>query len=57
MTDAMKSARMSLPRVQPIAPTWRREPFDHPEWVFDMKYDGYRSLCYIERRRNRLIPT
>ena len=46
---------MPLPRVQPIAPTWRKEPFDHPDWLFEMKYDGYRALCFIEQRRNRLI--
>jgi hypothetical protein len=48
-------SEMPLPRIQPIAPTWRKESFDDPEWVFEMKYDGYRALCYIEQRRNRLI--
>ena len=38
---------MTLPRVQPIAPTWRKEPFD-PDWLFDLKYDGFRALYYIE---------
>jgi bifunctional non-homologous end joining protein LigD len=42
---------MTLPRVQPIIPTWRREPFDDPEWLFDFKYDGFRGLCYIEQGR------
>jgi hypothetical protein len=46
---------MTLPRVQPIAPTWRKEPFDDPDWLFDFKFDGFRALCYIEQRRNRLI--
>ena len=46
---------MPLPRVQPIAPTWRMEPFDDPDWLFEMKYDGYRALCYVEPRRDRLI--
>src|SRR5262249_21388161 len=46
---------MPLPRVQPIAPTWRKEPFDDPDWLFEFKYDGFRALCYLERRRNRLI--
>ena len=46
---------MPLPRVQPIAPTWRKEPFDDPDWLFEFKYDGFRALCYIEERRNRLI--
>ena len=46
---------MMLPRVQPITPTWRREPFDDPEWLFDFKYDGFRGLCYLEQGRCRLI--
>jgi bifunctional non-homologous end joining protein LigD len=46
---------MSLPRVQPIAPTWRKDPFDDPDWLFDVKYDGFRGLCYVEHGRNRLI--
>ena len=44
-----------LPRVQPIIPTRREEPFDHPEWLFDFKYDGFRALCYIEQGRCRFI--
>ena len=43
---------MSLQRVQPIIPTWRKEPFDDLGWLFDFKYDG---VCYLERRRCRLI--
>jgi bifunctional non-homologous end joining protein LigD len=46
---------MTLPRVQPIVPTWRKEPFDDPEWLFDFKYDGFRALCYVEQGRCRLI--
>src|SRR5262249_51311067 len=46
---------MTLPRVQPIAPTWRKEPFDDPDWLFEFKYDGFRALCYLEQRGNRLI--
>jgi ATP-dependent DNA ligase len=44
-----------LPRVQPIAPVRRTEPFDDPEWLFDLKYDGFRALCYLEHGRCRLI--
>jgi bifunctional non-homologous end joining protein LigD len=46
---------MPLRRVQPIAPTGRKEPFDDPDWLFEFKYDGFRALCYLEQRRNRLI--
>jgi bifunctional non-homologous end joining protein LigD len=44
-----------LPRVQPIAPVRKSEPFDDPEWLFDLKYDGFRALCYLEQGRCRLI--
>jgi hypothetical protein len=44
-----------LPRVQPIAPILRAEPFDDPEWLFDLKYDGFRGICYLEQGRCRLI--
>ena len=38
-----------------MAPTWRKEPFDDPDWLFDCKYDGFRALYYIEPGHNRLI--
>jgi bifunctional non-homologous end joining protein LigD len=44
-----------LPRVQPIAPIRRTEPFDDPEWVFDVKYDGFRGICYLEQGCCRMI--
>jgi bifunctional non-homologous end joining protein LigD len=42
---------MTLPWIQPIAPTWRKEPFDHSDWLFDTKYDGFRAVCYVESGR------
>jgi bifunctional non-homologous end joining protein LigD len=44
-----------LPRVQPVAPARRAKPFDDPEWLFDLKYDGFRALCYLEQGGGRLI--
>jgi bifunctional non-homologous end joining protein LigD len=46
---------MALPRVQPIRPTWRKQPFDAPDWLFDVKYDGFRGLCYLDQGRGRFI--
>ena len=40
---------MALPPVRPIIPTWRKEPFDSPDWLFELKYDGFRALLYIEK--------
>jgi ATP-dependent DNA ligase len=44
-----------LPRVQPIAPLRSKEPFDDPEWLFDLKYDGFRALAYLEQGSCHLI--
>jgi bifunctional non-homologous end joining protein LigD len=30
-------------------------PFDHPEWIFELKYDGFRSIAVIEHGRCQLI--
>jgi len=46
---------MSLPRVQPIAPTWHKHAFDDPGWAFDVKYDGFRALLYTEQGCCRFI--
>ena len=33
----------------------RPVPFDHPEWIFELKYDGFRSLAVIQNGRTQLI--
>ena len=32
-----------------------REPFDSPDWIFEVKHDGFRALAYLEKGRCRLI--
>lgn len=32
-----------------------REPFSHPEWIFEIKWDGFRSLAYVEHGACRLV--
>ena len=32
-----------------------REPFDHPDWIFEIKHDGFRGLAYIEDGTARLV--
>jgi hypothetical protein len=27
--------------MDPIIPQRRKEPFDHPDWTFELKYGGY----------------
>jgi hypothetical protein len=30
-------------------PVLRKEPFSHPDWLFELKWDGFRALAFIER--------
>jgi bifunctional non-homologous end joining protein LigD len=46
---------MPLPKIQPIIPVARKEPFDDPGWLFEFKYDGFRALLYIEQRSGRFL--
>src|SRR5438270_3755615 len=32
-----------------------KQPFDHPDYLFEVKYDGFRSLTYIEAGKCRLF--
>jgi bifunctional non-homologous end joining protein LigD len=31
--------------IAPIIPTARRQPFDDPAWLFDLKLDGFRGIA------------
>jgi bifunctional non-homologous end joining protein LigD len=31
------------------------EPFDHPDWIFELKHDGLRALAYVDRYECTLL--
>ena len=31
------------------------EPFDHPDFIFEPKIDGFRALAYVRRHRCELV--
>lgn len=33
--------------IAPMLATLAKEPFDHPDWVFEVKWDGYRAIAEI----------
>ncbi len=33
--------------IQPMLATSVKEPFDHPDWIFEVKWDGYRAIAEI----------
>ena len=48
--------RDPLPKVKGLMlATLVDEPFDDPEWLFEIKWDGYRALCTIEDGRLSLV--
>jgi len=46
---------MQFPAIRLAAPTRVAAPFDHPDWVFELKHDGFRALSHISDRRCDLI--
>jgi bifunctional non-homologous end joining protein LigD len=34
--------------IEPMLATAAREPFDHPDWIFEVKWDGYRAVAEIQ---------
>jgi bifunctional non-homologous end joining protein LigD len=36
-----------FPTIRPIIPTRAPAAFDDPDWVFELKHDGFRALCHI----------
>ena len=43
----MPHLRFALPSIPPIVPTLKPEPFNHPAWLFEPKYDGFRGMLYL----------
>jgi bifunctional non-homologous end joining protein LigD len=41
--------------IHPMLATTIEEPFDSPDWLFEIKWDGYRAVTFIENGKVRLI--
>src|SRR5579864_865052 len=46
---------MNIPKLRPMRLQQLAKPFDSPDWVFELKHDGFRCLAYIENGKCRLI--
>ena len=44
-----------LPSIHPIRPRVTKQPFDSPDYIFEMKHDGFRAIAYIEKRECHLV--
>jgi len=45
---------MSL-HFQPMPLLKRAAPFDNPDWIYELKMDGFRALAVIEHGRAQLL--
>src|SRR4051812_11446938 len=51
----MTKARAALPStIEPLKPTLVREVPTSDEWLHEIKYDGYRLVCFLDRGVVRL---
>ena len=44
-----------LPEIQPAKLAKCLAAFDDPDWIFELKHDGFRSLAYVEDGNCRLV--
>jgi bifunctional non-homologous end joining protein LigD len=53
LKDILSHAKKSsMPeKVMPMLATLVDEPFDDPEWLYEVKWDGYRAVSYINKEK------
>src|SRR3569833_2137899 len=45
-----KAKRSPMPKeIKPMLATLVDEPFDDPKWLYEVKWDGYRALSYVNK--------
>ncbi|MFZ0287359.1 MAG: non-homologous end-joining DNA ligase [Terriglobales bacterium] len=50
------AAKRPMPsKIIPMLATPVEKPFDDPEWLFEIKWDGYRAVAFIEDGKVRLV--
>src|SRR6516164_9192113 len=46
---------MMLPVIAPAPLTAMKEPIDHPNWLYELKHDGFRGMLYVDRGQAWLV--
>ncbi len=56
LKDLEGSVKRPMPTaIHPMLATSVDDPFDDPEWLFEIKWDGYRAVAFIAPRKVRLV--
>jgi bifunctional non-homologous end joining protein LigD len=54
--DLRGAVKRPMPTViQPMLASIAEEPFDDPNWLFEIKWDGYRVISFIENGKVRMV--
>jgi bifunctional non-homologous end joining protein LigD len=54
--DLEGSVKRPMPTaIHPMLATSVDDPFDDPEWLFEIKWDGYRAIAFIAKGKVRLV--
>jgi bifunctional non-homologous end joining protein LigD len=41
--------------IQPMLATLVDDPFSNPEWIFETKWDGFRSICFVKKGKSHFV--
>jgi bifunctional non-homologous end joining protein LigD len=41
--------------IHPMLATPVEQPFDDPDWLFEIKLDGYRAIAFVQSKQTRLV--
>jgi bifunctional non-homologous end joining protein LigD len=51
-----KAPKSKVPtKIKPMKATLVDEPFDDPDWLYEVKWDGYRAIAVIDKKGAELI--
>ena len=60
-SESTKKAKSSKPektgmphRIVPMMARLTDKPFDHPDWIFENKWDGFRAIAEVEKGKTEL---
>jgi len=56
VAKAAGARKAAMPTViHPMLATLVEDPFDNPQWLFEIKWDGYRSVAFLDGGKARLV--
>jgi bifunctional non-homologous end joining protein LigD len=50
-----RNQTLHLPHFTSANAVLRRDAFDHPDYIFELKHDGFRALAYVDKDGTQLV--